>query len=165
MKTGIISIISLLAILSACSTSSNIAKSENKAADFERIAALIEGGNYQFTVRSASPTGGRTVQITSSYSMKAVDGSYEALLPYFGRVFSGGYGQGGSVEFSGEPENLKIERNDKKHKISVEFSIRSGSEKYDVKLDTGASGYGNLLITSPNRNTISYSGVTSGLEN
>ena len=162
MKTGILCFIAAAVILSACSSSSNTARTESKAESFERTAALIESGNYQFTVRSASPTGGRTIQITSSYAMKAAEGNYEALLPYFGQVYYGGYGQGGSVEFNGKPENLQIERNDKKYKISVRFSINSGSEKYDIKLDLSASGYGNLVVSSAKRKTISYYGLLSG---
>jgi hypothetical protein len=165
MKTGIIALFAGMLVLSACASSSNMAKSENKAADFERTATLIEGGNYKFTVRSASPAGARTIQITSIYAMKASDGSYEARLPYFGEVYSAAYGQGGSVEFKGEPEGLQINRNEKKHKISLSFSITSNSEKYDVKLTVGASGYGNLVISSSKRKTISYYGQAGGLEN
>ena len=154
----------MVAILSACSSSSSARGSDTKAADFEQTAALIESGNFKFTVRSASPSGGRTVQITSSYVMKASEGTYEAYLPYFGRVYSGGYGDGGSVEFKGEPENLEITRNDKKKKISLKFSIKSASEKYDIKLEVSKSGYGNLVVSSPKRQVISYRGLVGGLE-
>ena len=155
----------LAVILSACSSTSSTSKSENKTADFEATAALVESGDYQFTLRSASPSGGRTVQITSSYVMKAADGGYEALLPYFGRVYSGGYGQGGSVEFRGEPQDLKVERNDKRHKIDVSFSINTEGEKFDVKMTAGASGYGTLTVSSPRRQSISYNGRVTGLQN
>ena len=161
MKRNIIVLLSLAVILSACSSTASTSRSENKAADFETTAALIESGNYQFTVRTASPTGGRTIQITSSYVMKASGGNYEALLPYFGRVYSGGYGQGGSVEFSGEPENLQVERNDKKHRMEVKFSINTEGEKFDVKLVVGASGSGNLLVSSSRRQSISYNGLAT----
>ena len=164
MKRNSIVLLGLAVILSACSSTSSTSKSEKKAADFERTAALIESGNYQFTVRSASPSGGRTIQITSSYVMKAAEGSYEALLPYFGRVYSGGYGQGGSVEFRGEPENLQVERNDKRLKITVKFSISSEGEKYDVELNVGASGSGSLMVSSPRRQTISYNGLATELQ-
>ena len=157
-------LLGLTLILSACSSTASSSRSGNKAADFEATAALIESGNYQFTVRSASPSGGRTVQITSPYVMKAADGSYEALLPYFGRVYSGGYGQGGSVEFQGEPENLQVERNDKKLRMEVNFSINTQGEKFDVKLIVGASGSGNLMVSSSRRQTISYNGQATGLQ-
>lgn len=164
MKRNIIVLLGLAFVLSACSSTASTSGSGNKAADFEGTAALIESGNYQFTVRSASPSGGRTVQITSLYVMKAADGSYEALLPYFGRVYSGGYGQGGSVEFQGEPENLQVERNDKKLRMEVTFSINTQGEKFDVKLIVGSSGSGNLMVSSSRRQTISYNGQATGLQ-
>jgi len=164
MKARIKALLTMAVILSACSSLSSATGSDTIADDFERTAALIEGGNFQFTIRSASPSGGRTVQITSSYVMKASEGTYEAHLPYFGRVYSGGYGDGGSVEFKGEPEDLEINRNEKRQSISLKFSIRSASEKYDVKLEVSKSGYGNLVVSSPKRQTISYKGLVSALE-
>ena len=164
MKRNIILLLGLAFILSACGSTGPASRSESMAADFENTAAMIESGNYQFTVRSASPSGGRTIQITSLYVMKAADGSYEALLPYFGRVYSGGYGQGGSVEFQGEPENLQVERNDKKLRMEVKFSINTQGEKFDVKLIVGASGSGNLMVSSSRRQTISYNGQASALQ-
>lgn len=164
MKRNIIVLMGLAVILSACSSTASTSGSGNKADSFELTAALIESGNYQFTVRTASPTGGRTIQITSSYVMKAADGRYEALLPYFGRVYTGGYGQGGSVEFSGEPENLQVVRNDKKYRMEVTFSMNTEGEKFDVKLVVGASGSGNLMVSSSRRQTISYNGLASALQ-
>ena len=164
MKARIIALFTLAATLSACSSSSSATGSDSKAAEFEQTAILIESGNFMFTVRSASPSGGRTVQISSSYVMKANEGIYEAHLPYFGRVYSGGYGDGGSVEFKGEPENLEITRKDNKNKISLRFSIKSATETYDVMLEVSKSGYGNLVVSSPKRQTISYRGLVSGLE-
>lgn len=162
MKTGIIASITTAIILSGCSASSSTI--EQAAADFEKTATLIESGNYQFTIRSASPSGGKTIQITSLYALKAMEDNYEAYLPYYGRAYSGGYGESGGVEFNGEPENLKITRNDHKNKISVAFSIKSEKDQYEVTLQVGASGYGNLVISSQKRQTISYYGLTSELK-
>jgi len=158
MKTGFLALFSLVIILSGCSASSSTAKKEQKAADFERTAALIESGSYQFIIRSASPSGGRTIQISSLYTMKTIDGNYEAYLPYFGRAYSASYGEEGGISFNGEPEELKITRNENKYKISVSFNIRNASERYSVSLDVGASGFGSLVINSQKKQSISYSG-------
>ena len=164
MKTGIIAFITAAIILSGCSATSSTSKKERAAADFEKTATLIESGNYQFTIRSASPSGGKTIQITSLYTLKAIEGNYEAYLPYFGRAYSGGYGESGGIEFNGEPENLKITRNDPKNKISVAFTIKSDKDQYKVNMEVGASGYGNLVISCQKRQTISYYGLTDGLK-
>ena len=164
MKIRIIAFFTATLILSGCSATSSATKKEQAAANFEKTANLIESGNYQFTIRSASPSGGKTIQITSLYTLKAMEGNYKAYLPYFGRVYSGGYGESGGVEFNGEPENLKITRNDSKNTISVTFTIKSDSEQYEVILKVSSSGYGNLMISSQKRQAISYYGLTDGLK-
>jgi len=163
MKTGITAIIAAAIFLSACSASTSTAKKEKAAADFEQTSALIESGSYQFTVRSASPSGGKTIQITSEYTMKAKDGNFEALLPYFGRAYSATYGASQSIEFNGEPEDLEISSNDNKNKVSVSFTITADAEKYTVNLEVGGSGFGNLRISNPRKQPISYSGLLSEL--
>lgn len=168
MRTGHIFLIAALFTLGACSASSTTtgndrkeAKKEQAAANFENSANLIDNGEYQFTIRSASPSGGKTVQITSLYTLTAKNGKVEAYLPYFGRAYSGGYGDNGAIEFNGEPENLKITKNQDKNKIRVEFSIKSEKDLYKVHLETAGSGYGNLVISSDKRQTISYNGLLS----
>jgi len=163
MKPGLVSLLFAAFILAGCSSTSSTTKKEKAAADFANTAALIESGNYMFTVRTASPSSGRTIQITSPYSLKATGGSYEAYLPYFGRAYSGAYGDGGGIEFNGKPEDLKISRNDDKLSISVAFTIKSEKDSYTVHLKLGSSGMGNLVISSPKRQAISYYGQSSAL--
>ena len=171
MKQGIIGVITLTLVLSACSASSSTtetdkkeSKKEKSAAEFEQTAALIESGSYQFAVRSATPSGGKTIQITSLYVLRAKEGNYEAYIPYYGRAYSASYGVGGGVEFNGEPENLEISRKENKSNIAVEFTIMSGTDKITVNLEVGSSGFGNLLISNPRRQPISYYGLVSALE-
>ena len=163
IKTEIAVIITAAIFLSACSASSSTTKKENAAADFEQTASLIESGSYQYAVRSATPSGGKTIQITSEYTMKAKDGKYEALLPYFGRAYSPSYGGSQSVEFIGEPEDLAFARKDNKNKVTVSFTITTDAEKYTVNLEVGGSGYGTLIISNPRKQPISYYGLVSGL--
>ncbi len=168
---GIIALLAVTLLLSACSSSSSTTKDDKKAAkqekgsaDFEQTVALIESGSYSFTVKSATPSGGKTIQITSPYTLTAKDGNYEAHLPYFGRAYSAAYGDGGSVEFNGEPEDLEITRKDNKNNIEVKFTILSGNDKYTVNLEVGPSGYGTMIISNPKKQPIRYYGVASALE-
>ena len=170
-KTGFITLFTAAIMLSACSASSSSTKNDKKetkkektAADFEQTASLIESGSFQFTVRTATPSGGKTIQISSPYTLSAKEGNFEAYLPYFGRAYSGGYGDSGSVEFNGKPEGLEITRKDNKNNITVKFTIKSKSGQYTVNLEVGASGYGNLHISNPKKQPISYYGLTSELK-
>ncbi len=164
MNTRIAALLTAAIFLSSCSASTSAAKKEKEAADFEQTAALIESGSYQFTIRSASPSGGKTIQITSPYSLRANKGKVEAYLPYFGRAYSGGYGDSGGIEFNGEPKDLQIDSNDSKQEISVNFTIKAEKDNYTVKLNVGSSGYGTLVISSQKRQTITYSGLAGQLK-
>ena len=164
MNIRIVILLSAAIFLSSCSASTSASKKEKAAADFEQTAALIESGSFQFTIRSASPSGGRTIQITSPYSLKAKEGIFEAYLPYFGKAYSGGYGDSGGIEFNGEPKDLELNRNDSKQEISVSFTIQSDKDSYNVKLNVGSSGYGTLVISSQKRQTITYSGLAGQLK-
>ncbi len=170
MKNLLIPVVALALILSSCKASSSTAgedgkasKNEKKDAQYEQIAILIEGGEFAFTVQSANPTGGKTVQITSSYTLEAKEGIYKAYLPYFGRAHNASYGGDGGVEFEGEPTDLKINKNADKRTITISFSIKNKNENYGCTLVTSGGGNGTLTISSSNRSTISYYGKVSGM--
>lgn len=164
MKTGLLVLCTAAFVLSGCSASSSTSRQERDAAKFQSVAELIESGNYMFTVRSASPSGGRTIQITSLYALRVSDGTYAAYLPYFGRAYAGGYGTEGAISFSGEPADLQIKRDDSKNNITVNFSMQTDQDQYTVSLNVGSSGYGNLTVNSQKRQTISYYGLAGELK-
>lgn len=171
MKQRLIPLLIAAMTFTGCGTSSSVAdggpktsRQEKTAADFEQLVTLIEGGNYQFLARSASPSGGRTIQLTSEYTMEARDGVYQAHLPYFGRAYQASYGGDGGIEFSGEPENLEITRNDRKNTLSVSFVVKTDKDLYTLKLEVGASGFGTLMVSSQNRQNISYYGQAGELK-
>jgi len=164
MKMKIILIVSIMASMTLWGCSVTSSTSEQGAAGLDKMESLIKSGDYEFTIRSASPSGGRTIQITTSYSLKAVDGKYQAYLPYFGRAYSAGYGENGGIEFNGYPENLEITRNDKKKTVTAAFTIRSEKDQFKVSLMVSASGYGNMMISSDKRQSISYYGITGELK-
>jgi hypothetical protein len=171
MKITVILSFTLAMALTGCSVSSSAyregspnSRGEKKAADFEKVATLIESGNFQFTVRNASPAGGRTIQITSEYTLEARKGEYEARLPYFGRAYSASYGGDGGIEFKGKPQDFQLARNERKSTLRASFTIDGESDQYQLRLEVGASGFGNLLVSSQKRQNISYYGQVSELE-
>lgn len=169
MKTILIPLVALALMLSACKASSSTAgddgmsKNETKDAQYEQMVALIDGGEFAYTVQSANPTGGQTVQITSSYTLEAKDGTYKAYLPYYGRAHNASYGGDGGVEFEGEPTDLKVNKNADKRTITITFDIKNKDELYGCSLVAGGSGNGTLTLSSSKRSTISYYGMVSKL--
>jgi len=161
MKSNFLPVIASVIFLAGCSASSSTAKNEKKEAQFEQTTALIDGGTYEFTAKSANPTGGRTVQITSTYTLEVKDGIYKAYLPYYGRAYNASYGGNGGVEFEGEPSDLSIVKDPKKLNFTVKFNIKNKDERYDCILFVGYGGSGTLTVNSSNRQSISYSGAVA----
>ena len=158
MKTLLIPVLALALILSGCKASSSTARD----AQYDQMVALIDGGEFAYTVQSANPTSGQTVQITSSYTLEAKDGVYKAYLPYYGRSHNASYGGNGGVEFEGEPTDLKVEKNRDKRTITITFNIKNKDESYGCSLVAGGGGNGTLTVTSSKRSTISYYGKVEG---
>ncbi len=157
--------ISLAILLSGCAASSSqsgnerkTAKNEKRMEEFKKTSATIENGNYVYQVQSINPTGGRTIQTSSMYTMKATDGTFEADLPFFGRAYQADYGGDGGIKFNGEPENIEIQIDARKYTISVSFNIKQTDDQYKVNLSVGSNGYGTLNIISQKRQPISYYG-------
>ena len=73
----------LAILLSGISTSSAQKKDKEAKKDeqFKEMTSLIESGRYLFTVQSVQPTGSRTIQTTSLYTLEANDSTYKAYLP------------------------------------------------------------------------------------
>ena len=168
MKSSHLLFIIVAFVLTGCSASSSStssddksSKEEKKLAEYENTVALVEAGNYEYTLRAASPMGGKTVQITSTYTLEAKDGVYKAYLPYYGRAYSASYGGDGGIDFDGEPADLTLVKDSDKRTITVAFTVKNENELYECTLVVGSSANGTLTITSSKRQTISYYGVVS----
>ncbi|MDZ7606189.1 MAG: DUF4251 domain-containing protein [Cyclobacteriaceae bacterium] len=103
------------------------AKTQKKKVNYDKVLAVIESGKFEFVALKANPQGGRQIDLTTNPNFLRVRGNAgEADMPYFGRSFSGGYGTGGGIEFSGEFMEYSVEKNDAKFRVVIIFSIRGG---------------------------------------
>jgi hypothetical protein len=135
-----------------------------KDEQFNAMVALIESNSFEFEVQNIQPTGGRNIRPTSIYIMSVEDGLYKARLPYFGRAYQASVGGDVGIVFEGKPEELKVSTNEKKRNIDLSFKIQGENDRYTIFLNVGYSGYGNLSVTSVNRQPISYSGIVRPLK-
>lgn len=121
------------------------------------VSKLIESKNFIFKVQTVMPSGAGNIQVTSDYDIKLYGDSLVTYLPYFGRAYSSGYGDGGGVNFTSTEFQYKSKT---KKKGGWEITIRPSDTK-DVRqvfLSIGETGYGSLQVISNNRQTISYFG-------
>ena len=84
----------LLALLVGIPTLSAQSKKEKKEQKKEAVKNLIESENYKIDVNTAMPMRGRSIPLTSSYSLEIRNDSVISYLPYYGRAYSIPYGGG-----------------------------------------------------------------------
>jgi hypothetical protein len=135
-------------------------KKERDSLAFEETKKLVESKNFIFEANRALPISGSSVSlITNDNFLRINEGEVHAYLPYFGegRV-SAAFGGEGAIAFNGAPMDYKVQYNDRKNKITIQFDAMGKSEKHGVILDINAYGFTDLIVKSMNRTTISYYG-------
>jgi hypothetical protein len=139
-------------------------KEQKKQERYQKIIELVESGQYEFNGQKANPQSGRQIDLTTRANFLRVDGTNAAAeMPYFGRAYNGvAYtGGDGGINFDGPMEDYAVQLNDKKRRITVTFSVRSNNDNFRCRLTITSPDNATLLVTSNNRQSISYSGSIS----
>ena len=76
----------LLALLVGLPTLSAQSKKEKKEQKKEAVKELIVSENYKIDVNTAMPMRGRSIPLTSLYSLEIRNDSVISYLPYYGRL-------------------------------------------------------------------------------
>jgi hypothetical protein len=120
---------------------------------------MLESGQYVFTAQSVQPTGGRTVNLSSTtYTIAVKDQRVKADLPYFGRAYASHYTSEGGIKFEGESTDIVLKENEKKNLILLSFNVTDSGKKYELNMSFTPSFYGTVTIISRDRQSISYHG-------
>lgn len=123
------------------------------------VRQMIKNKDYAFIARTVIPTGGRIVQLTSSYDMRVSKDTVVAYLPYFGRAYTAPIGNSNpGVQFTST--NFAYNVTERK-KGGWEISIRPKDVQdiQQVNLTVSEAGSATLQVTSNNRQPISYNGI------
>ena len=102
MKTRKQILMLLLVMLAGIPTLSAQTKKEKKEQKKEAVRQLIVSEDYKIDVNTAMPMRGRSIPLTSQYSLQIRNDSVFSYLPYYGRAYSVPYG-GGSVLIFNSP--------------------------------------------------------------
>lgn len=146
-------------------STANAQKAGNKKETKEVVIKnLIESKNYVFTARSVQPTGGSIRHLTSEYDMRVMGDSIVTYLPYFGRAYSApvNLSQGG-IQFTSTDFNYTIESKRKEWEIVIK--PREPIDVRELILRVFKNGSASLMVTSNNRQSISYNGIIEGRKN
>ena len=157
MKT--IRIIFFLLLITAMSmpTLSAQTKKEKKELKKQAVEKLVTSGKYKINVNRALPARGRSVTLTSPYSVEIRNDSVISYLPYYGRAYSIPYGGGEGLNFKAPLTDYKLEW-DKKETAKIKFSARSEEDKFDFSIDVFSNGSSTIFVNMQNRQSISFQG-------
>jgi len=134
-------------------------KQVKQAAKESALKNKIESKNYTFVANYALPMRGGQRYLTSEYDLRVVNDSVIAYLPYFGRVYS-------DVPVSSTDDGIKFTstnfdyKKDKKKNGSWYITItpKDVRRTSKVTLNVSASGNASLVVTSNNRDAITFTG-------
>lgn len=147
----------LIPIVMLCCALTGYAQNNKKAAKEAEIKRIVESKNYTFTARNVSPMRGMTRDLTSEYDLRITKDSVISFLPYFGRAYTAPMNPTeGGIKFTSTKFSYTLTAK----KSGYEVTIKP-TDVRDVRvliLTITPSGYGNLTVTSNNRDLISFYG-------
>ena len=139
-------------------------KKQMKLEKENEMNELIESGNFKFIARSAHPMSGPSINLTSTYDLKIDNDTIEALLPFYGRVYRVDYGGEGGIKFKELAETIDKQFNNRKKIYEYSATVKTNKDVYNIKLSAGLNGFGNLTVSSQNRQPISFYGIIEPLK-
>ncbi|WP_179344967.1 DUF4251 domain-containing protein [Winogradskyella ursingii] len=178
-----ISILFCLLLLNCGASKENISESDRAA--FNDLKTSILTSPIRFEAESASPTQTFGFVAASNYLLRQTGSvssriylndrndymyiskdSVNSELSYYGELRNPTYGSinNGKIELEGSPRKLKIEENDKKQNITLNFRATNDSEECEVTMILFPNRKATVIINSLNRTTIRYNGVFSIVE-
>lgn len=157
MKTKNHILVLLLALLVGLPTLSAQTKKEKKEQKKEAVKKLIVSENYKIDVRTALPMRGRSIPLTSPYSLEIRNDSVISYLPYFGRAYSIPYGGGNGLNFKAPLKEYSMEM-DKKGNAVIKFTARNTEDNYEYRAKVYSDGSASIDVNMTNRQSISFQG-------
>lgn len=151
-------IFSLLLIMAiSIPTLSAQTKKEKKELKKQAVEKLITSGKYKIDVNQTLPARGRSVMLTSPYSVEIRNDSIISHLPYYGRAYSIPYGGGEGLNFKAPLTDYKLDW-DKKGTAKIKFTARSTEDKFDFDIDIFSNGSSTIFVNMQNRQSINFQG-------
>jgi hypothetical protein len=121
------------------------------------VQNFIKTKEFVFKAQTVLPMTGMSRQLTSEYDVRFLGDSVVAYLPYFGRAYSAGYGEGGGIDFTSTKFEYKVKER-KKGGWDISIRPQDAKDVQSLNFTVSENGYASLQVTSNNRQPISYNG-------
>jgi hypothetical protein len=157
-------VLSVIFLFSACSSTKELSsnKAENrklkKLAEQSEVKKAVESRRYVIKVNRLYTMGGGVMDMVASSNFIIVNGEITSIsLGYIGRSYfirpiSG-------INLNGHTLEYKMQTDESKGSYKIQMAVKAGSDKFDVYLNIGDSGYCSISLTNPHIQSVSYSGT------
>lgn len=132
-------------------------KKEKREQKAKEIKELIDSKRFTIDVNRAIPMRGRTINLTSPYSLEMRGDSVISYLPYFGRAYSVPYGGGDGLRFEKSITDYQASFN-KKGTAQIQFRARSDDDTYAFNMQVFSNGSATINVSPVNRQSITFHG-------
>lgn len=141
-------------------------KEDKKEARYQAVLELVQGQKFEFIAKRANPQKMRSIDLTTNPNFLRIDTkNASAHIPYFGRSFSGGYSSNdGGIRFDGPYESYDVQKNDKKHRLTIKFKVKGEGDTFTCTLSIPSLENVSLTVLSNNRQAINYTGYLQNLK-
>ncbi|MCD8173718.1 MAG: DUF4251 domain-containing protein [Alistipes sp.] len=155
MKTRI-ALLFTLALAAGCS-SSNHYPSLTRNQTEKMVGDNILLRRYTIDVNRAVPLGGRSINLTSPYTLEIKGDSVYSHLPYYGRAYSVPYGGGKGMIFSFTVSDYSATPG-RKGETVVKFTTRTQEDRHQFTVTLWPNGSADINVLPTNRQAINYTG-------
>ena len=123
---------------------------------------MVDSKIFMFRATRAIPNGYKSVDLTTNpgrvkFSPKLI----VSEMPYFGKVYTVSYGDGG-LNFFGQPDVFTIGKRSKNY--AIEAKVKGEDDIYTINLTVYFEGSSSMSISCGNRALISYNGEVCATE-
>ena len=125
--------------------------------DKATVKKAVEAHTFTFRAETAFPMGGNVKQLTPGYDLYVKDDSLSVYLPYYGRAYSAPLPGEGPIKFQSEDFIYKAKIK-KKDSWEIIIQPEDTGEVRKMVLRIFDNGNATLMITSNNRQAISFNG-------
>ena len=133
-------------------------RKDKKEQQKQLVKDLLDKGSYIIDVDKALPMNGRSMNLTSPYSLELRGDSVLSHLPYFGRAYSVPYGGGDGMRFDEIITDYTLSY-DKKGTARITFKAKTKEDNLSFNVQVFSNGTASIHITPVNRQSISYHGT------
>lgn len=153
MKSIHIILAFLLLFFTQCSST------KNATAGNANLQQLINSKSYTFLAQYALPLGGRSIPLTTQYTLTVKGDSLISDLPYFGRAFTAPINPSdGGIHFTSTNFNYTATPT-RKGGYNITISPHDEPKANGMTLSVTSGGYANLQVISTNRQSIAFRGI------